>query len=146
MTGAVTQLATATSTGWSDLLADARAEAPIATTVPQTAPVPPVPSPVDTAAGRAAGDARLVTPVPEPDVREGTPALVDPQGHPVHPVDQSDLRSIPGIGSQNATLLQAVGVHTVQALTQYDRPRCMRSCSRATPSTRCSTVSPRGNR
>jgi predicted flap endonuclease-1-like 5' DNA nuclease len=120
VTGAVTQLATVTSAGWSDLLAEARAEAPTAQAVPQTALVTPAPSPAETAAGRAEGESRLVTSVPGPAPREEPPELVDPQGHPVPPVDQPDLRSIPGIGSKNATLLQAVGVHTVQALTQSD--------------------------
>lgn len=113
VTGAVTQLASATSTGWSALVAEARAATPTAEAFPQTAPA-------ETAAGRAEGDARLVTPVPGPAPREEPPELVDPQGHPMHPVDQPDLRSLPGIGSKNATLLQAVGVHTVQALTQSD--------------------------
>jgi predicted flap endonuclease-1-like 5' DNA nuclease len=118
VTGRVTQLATATSAGWSDLLAEARGEVPTAETFPQTTLVTPTRLPADTAAGRAAGDSLLVTSVPEPDTREETPGLVDAQGNPLSPVDQPDLRSIRGIGSQNATLLQAVGVHTVQALAQ----------------------------
>jgi predicted flap endonuclease-1-like 5' DNA nuclease len=120
VTGSVTQLATATSAGWRDLLAEARGEAPTAEAFPQTALVMPTLSPADTAARRAAGDSPVVTPVSEPDTREETPGLVDPQGNPLSPVDQPDLRRIPGIGSQNATLLQAVGVYTVQALAQCD--------------------------
>ena len=93
VTDMLTQLATATTEGWSTLLAEARAGAQTALGAPQPGPVTPHTAQEPLAGGgRAEGDhPRIVPPETGLDTL-GTPqGLVDAQGQPLPQADQRDV-------------------------------------------------------